>query len=234
MTVFACRGMLWIRGVFIRSMGTRGSLGGLSHTTKKAIIAMDAFGCDWIIVETVGVGQAELNIMGVADSVLLVLSPGAGDSIQTMKAGIMEIADLFVVNKSDLPGADQVAAEIETMLNLQLKKKKWRPPVIKTSTVKGEGLEDLFEAVEKNRDYLYENRLFHRRRKEGLRSETLEILGRQLQLAIRKKVKTSEKANSILELVETGKEDPYTAASSILKNMGFDELLHSDIGSNDT
>lgn len=204
------------QGVFIRSMGTRGSLGGLAHTTKEVVKAMDAFGFDWIIVETVGVGQAELDIMHVADTVIVVLTPGAGDSIQTIKAGIMEIADVFAINKSDLPGADKVALEVEMMLDLQTKAMSWRPPVVKTSTVSGAGLEDLLSAVEKHRGYLTTEGLFQQRREERLRSETLEILDRQWQQLVRKEMKLSEKVSDLLEAVARRQTDPYTAASSIL------------------
>jgi LAO/AO transport system kinase len=114
-------------GVFIRSMGTRGSLGGLAKTTKEVVKVMDAFGMAWVIIETVGVGQAELDIMYIADSTVVVLTPGAGDSIQTMKAGIMEIADVFAINKCDLPGADSVEMEVQLMLNFRDDHIKWRP-----------------------------------------------------------------------------------------------------------
>ncbi|MCL6448724.1 MAG: methylmalonyl Co-A mutase-associated GTPase MeaB [Armatimonadetes bacterium] len=204
------------QGVFIRSMGTRGSLGGLARTTREAVKAMDAFGFDWVIVETVGVGQAELDIMHVADSVIVVLTPGAGDSIQTIKAGIMEIADIFAVNKSDLPGADKVALEVEMMLDLHSPQMSWRPPVVKTSTVTGTGLEDLLAAIERHRTYLLEKGLFQQRREERLRSETLEILDRQWQQLVRKEMKLSEEVNDLLDAVARRQTDPYTAASSIL------------------
>lgn len=119
-------------GVFIRSMGTRGSLGGLSRNTKDAVRILDAYGCDVILIETVGVGQSELDIMNIADSTIVVLNPGGGDSVQAFKAGIMEIADLFVINKADLPGTDKLEIEVEQMLDLVKHDAPWRPPVIKT------------------------------------------------------------------------------------------------------
>lgn len=127
------------KGVFIRSMGTRGSLGGLAKTTKDVVKAMDAFGFNYVIIETVGVGQAELDIMHVADSTVVVLTPGAGDAIQTIKAGIMEIADVFAVNKSDLSGADKIANEVEIMLDQQRADIDWRPPVKLCSSLKDTG-----------------------------------------------------------------------------------------------
>lgn len=204
------------QGVFIRSMGTRGSLGGLACTTKEVVKAMDAFGFDWVVVETVGVGQAELDIMHVADSVVVVLTPGAGDSIQTIKAGIMEIADVFAVNKSDLPGAEKMALEVEMMLDLHSAEIPWRPPVVKTSTVSGAGVEDLLAAVERHRAYLLEKGLFQKRREERLRSETLEILDRQWQQLVRREMKLSEEISGLLNAVERRELDPYTAAASIL------------------
>lgn len=205
------------KGVFIRSMGTRGSLGGLSYTTKEVVKAMDAFGFSRVIVETVGVGQAELDIMHVADSVIVVLTPGTGDSIQAIKAGIMEIADVFAINKSDLPGADKIAYEVEMMLDLQEKRLAWRPSVIKTSTVSGEGLEDLLSALEKHRSFLAEQSFFQKRREDRLKSETLDILDRQWQQLVRKKMIFSQEVNNLLDSVAKRKIDPYTAAASILK-----------------
>jgi len=207
------------QGVFIRSMATRGSLGGLARTTKEVIKAIDAFGFEWIIVETVGVGQAELDIMNVADTTVVVLTPGAGDAIQTIKAGIMEIADIFAVNKSDLPGADKVALEVEMMLDLQSDRMAWRPPVMQTSVMNRSGMEDLLNAIEKHRSYLMEKGKFQEKRQSRLRAETLEILDHQWRQLVRQEIKLSEKVNKLLESVEYGESDPYTAASSILDHV---------------
>lgn len=207
------------QGVFIRSMATRGSLGGLAHTTKEVIKAIDAFGFEWIIVETVGVGQAELDIMNVADTTVVVLTPGAGDAIQTIKAGIMEIADVFAVNKSDLPGADKVAMEVEMMLDLRSDRMAWRPPVVQTSVMNRSGLEDLLNAIEKHRSYLVEEGKFQEKRRVRLRAETLEILDHQWRQLVHQEIKLSEKVNKLLESAEYGESDPYTAASSILDHV---------------
>jgi len=207
------------RGVFIRSMGTRGSLGGLAHTTKEVIKAMDAFGFDWVIVETVGVGQAEIDIMHVADSTVVVLTPGAGDAIQTIKAGIMEIADIFAVNKCDLPGAAKVAAEVEIMLDMQAEKLDWRPPVVSTSTIDGRGVADLLSAVNEHRRYLQESGLFNRRREERAKSETLSLVHHRWRQLIQQQTNLPGKVNELLSAVSRREIDPYTAAGRILSHM---------------
>ncbi len=204
------------QGVFIRSMGTRGSLGGLARNTKEVVKAMDAFGFNWVIIETVGVGQAELDIMNVADTILVVLTPGAGDSIQTIKAGIMEIADVFVVNKADLPGADRVVTEVEMMLDLQSDKKEWRPPVIQVSNLQGTGIPQLMEAVSKYQDFLNEKNLLDKKRQERARAEVLEIVDYQWQKLVRKQLTLPGGINELLDKVARRDSDPYTAASFIL------------------
>ncbi|MCL6477801.1 MAG: methylmalonyl Co-A mutase-associated GTPase MeaB [Peptococcaceae bacterium] len=205
------------RGVYIRSMGSRGSLGGLAGAAKEAVKVLDAFGYDWVIVETVGVGQAELDIMNVADATLVVLTPGAGDSIQTIKAGIMEIADIFVVNKCDLPGAQKMASEIMQMLDLQGAVSEWRPPVIQVSTLDDRGINELLEAVEKYRSYLSESGLMENKREDRMRRETLEIVDHRWQQLVSSQVNYKGYVNDILSSVTEKKTDPYTAAGEILK-----------------
>jgi LAO/AO transport system kinase len=143
-------------GVFVRSMATRGSLGGLARSAVEACDVLDAFGCQEILVETVGVGQAEADVVSAADTVLVVLQPGAGDGVQAMKAGLMEIGDLFVVNKADLPGADRVAADVEGALELASPRREWRPPVRRASAEKGEGIQEIAADVERHRAFLLE------------------------------------------------------------------------------
>ena len=200
------------QGVFIRSMGTRGSLGGLACTTKEVVKAMDAFGFDWVVVETVGVGQAELDIMHVADSVVVVLTPGAGDSIQTIKAGIMEIADVFAVNKSDLPGAEKMALEVEMMLDMQGDRLTWRPPVIKTSTLDGRGVADLLAAIERHRQHLLQDKTLGERRWFRARNETLELTRYLWQRMIEQEL---DYINPILDAVARREKDPYRGAREI-------------------
>lgn len=200
------------RGVFIRSMGTRGSLGGLAHTTADVVKAMDAFGFSRVIVETVGVGQAELDIMHLADTVVVVLTPGAGDAIQTIKAGIMEIADVFVINKSDLPGSDKITAEVEMMLDMQGYQQKWRPPVIKTSTLSGQGIEELLEAIENHRNHLLQEKALGEKRWSRARNETLELAQHIWQRIITREL---EHIRPILDAVARREKDPYQGAREI-------------------
>lgn len=162
--------------VFIRSMGTRGSLGGLSRTTKDVIKIMDAFGFDVILVETVGVGQSELDIMKVADTTAVVVTPGSGDVIQVFKAGIMEIADLFVINKADLPGVGPLHAQINAMLDLAKDHEDWRPPVKRVSAAKNEGIAEFWAACEAHATYLLESGEGTKRRRRNKEREILEII----------------------------------------------------------
>ncbi len=202
-------------GVYIRSMGTRGSLGGLARNTKDSVKALDAFGFDWIIVETVGVGQAELDIVDVSDTTLVVLTPGTGDSIQTIKAGIMEIADIFVINKCDLPGAYKLESDINQMLNRQKEILDWQTPVVQVSSLNNEGIQCLMETILKHKNYIKENKLLESIRKDRIRKETLEIVNDRWQKLM--SLQTNNKAiNDILEKAVKGKIDPFTAAEEIL------------------
>ncbi|HBC94684.1 MAG TPA: methylmalonyl Co-A mutase-associated GTPase MeaB [Pelotomaculum sp.] len=203
-------------GVFIRSMGTRGSLGGVTKATKEIVKVMDAFGMDWIIIETVGVGQAELDIMYIADTTTVVLTPGAGDSIQTMKAGIMEIADVFAVNKCDMPGADRVVAEVNMMLDFRDDHVKWRPPVVQTSTMNIVGITELLSAIERHRGYLLDKGIFDVRRNERAKNETLDIVSQQWERLVKKQVNQPGQVKQLLEKVAAREVDPYTASVEIL------------------
>jgi LAO/AO transport system kinase len=207
------------KGVYIRSMGTRGSLGGLARTTKEAVKLVDAFGFDWVIIETVGVGQAELDVMHVADTTLVVMNPGAGDSIQTIKAGIMEIADIFVVNKCDLPGADRVVAEISQMLDLQKEHPEWRPPVVKVSTLDDRGVDQLIEEVNKHLDFLKESGRLEKNRGEMARKETLEIVDYRWRGIVDRHLTYEGPASEIINMAASGKKDPYTAAGEIMSHV---------------
>ncbi len=203
-------------GVFIRSMGTRGSLGGLAKTTKEAIRVLDAFGMDIILIETVGVGQSELDIMHVADTTLVVLNPTAGDHIQTMKAGIMEIADVFVINKADLPGADKTEREVNSMLDL-IHEVDWRPPVVKTTSRDPVSYRGLWEACIRHRDYLRGSGQWEQKRQKRRQDEIMGIVEERLHARIREWMASSPAWSQLLQDVETGKKDPYDVADLILE-----------------
>lgn len=204
-------------GVFVRSMATRGSLGGLAKTTKEVVKVMDAFGIDWIIIETVGVGQSELDIMHIADTTIVVLTPGAGDSIQSMKAGIMEIADIFAINKCDMPGSDTLSLEVNIMLDMQDDHIKWRPPVMMTSNLhKAEGVVELLDAIETHRNHLNEKGLFDEKRRERTKNETLDIVNHQWRRMVHEEVSHPGRVNELLIKVAAREVDPYTAASKII------------------
>lgn len=204
------------QGVFIRSMGTRGKLGGLARATKEAVRVLDAYGCDVVIVETVGVGQSELDIMGVADSTLVVLTPGAGDHVQTIKAGIMEIADIFVVNKADLAGADRVKTEVELMLDLNCQESGWRPPVQLTETRIEKGIAELLASVRTHHEFLISTGYLEKTRKQRLRTELLEIIEHTLAERIHQSVEQNLEIAKLVSKVENRLVDPYVAAEEII------------------
>ena len=204
-------------GVFIRSMGTRGSLGGLSHKTADAVKALDAFGKDIIIVETVGVGQSEVDIVKAADTTVVVLIPGMGDDIQAIKAGILEIGDLFTVNKSDLDGADKLVKEINMMLDLDSLMTDWRPPISKVVASRGEGIDLLLADVAKHRAYIEGNGELNRRRTKRAKDELLDILSAGIEKRI--KEHTEGRMEGFVESLKKRETDPYSLVSDIMSEM---------------
>ena len=166
-------------GVFIRSMGSRGNLGGLSGATHEAALVLDACGYDIVLIETLGVGQSEIDVIRISDTVCLVLVPGAGDDVQVMKAGIMEIADIFVVNKSDRDGAEKVALDVKVMLDL-VSGRKWRPPVSLASARDGGGIGEIIENIARHRKHLAESEDGKSRRLSKIKNEVEEILRRDV------------------------------------------------------
>ena len=166
--------------VYIRSMATRGQLGGLAPTTQDAVTILDAAGCENVLVETVGVGQDEVEIARLADVTVLLLVPGLGDDIQTFKAGVMEIADVYVINKADRPGAERVEQEVAAMLSLTSRPDGWRPPIVKTVATTGQGVSDLVEALDQFQAHGEKSEATERRRKEHWRSRLLELLRQTL------------------------------------------------------
>lgn len=200
--------------VFIRSMGTRGSLGGLSRSTQEAALILDACGKDVVLIETVGVGQSEVDIVKIADTVGLILVPGMGDDIQIMKAGIMEIADIFIVNKADRDGADRVATEVNMMLDL-LGMRPWRPPVLKTVAERSEGVEEVVLEMVRHADFLRRSEEGRRRRWQRLGMEVEEILRREI-AAMVEVAWEKEKSPELFELLAARKTTPYEVAERIL------------------
>ncbi len=166
-------------GVFIRSMGTRGSLGGLSNATQSAIKVLDAYGCEYIFIETVGVGQSEIDIVKTADTTVMIMVPGLGDDIQAIKAGVMEIADVFVINKADKDGAKKTALEIQMMLDFR---KDWdfRPPVDMAISETGEGVENVYQSILKHREYLVRNNILENKRLERNKIEIKELVQKEI------------------------------------------------------
>lgn len=206
-------------GVYIRSMGTRGHLGGLSRASRDVLRILAACGCDIILVETVGVGQSELDVMGIADTVAVVLNPGAGDVVQAFKAGIMEIADLYVVNKADLPGADKVVSEVREMLDVSKPDAPWRPPVVKTSTQDGTGIAELWQAVQEHRQFLQDHGLWTARRQEREAEEAMELARDLLIRDLTRRLEETVGSLPVLQEVREGRRDPYSAARQMAQRL---------------
>ena len=206
-------------GVFIRSMGTRGSLGGLSHKTADAVKAMDAFGMDVIFVETVGVGQSEVDIVKAADTTMVVLIPGMGDDIQAIKAGILEIGDIFAINKADHDGADKLVTELNMMLGLDGVMKEWRPPIMKAVANQNIGVTELVETFKKHHDHIVSNGQLTQRRTERTKNEMLDLLSSNIGSYITRNIVDTGKIDKMVEDIKAHKTDPYTVVGEILQNM---------------
>lgn len=203
-------------GIYIRSMGSRGSLGGLSRASYDAVKVLDAAGMDYIIIETVGVGQSEVDIIKLADIVILVLIPGMGDDIQAIKAGIMEIADIFVVNKSDLDGTDRLVTEIQMNLDLNPDKSKSKPPIVKTVALTGEGIDELKNTIFHTQKQFQEQGLLNKKRKKRINQELRELI-REIHLSqIASSFET--KIDDFTEKIFNKEVDPISAAVAILQN----------------
>ncbi|MGD9666296.1 MAG: methylmalonyl Co-A mutase-associated GTPase MeaB [Synergistaceae bacterium] len=204
-------------GVFIRSMGSRGHLGGVSRSTHEAALILDACGFDVVLIETVGVGQSEVDIIKIADTVVLVLVPGMGDDVQIMKAGIMEIADTFVVNKADKEGADKVASDVQVMLKM-LKEKEWVPPVTLVSSQNNTGIEEVKNTLNDHWNYLHTSSEGKKRRFIQLEMEVEAILRGEISL-LTEKIWKKRKDTGILEDLASRKADPYTLAGELISQI---------------
>ena len=213
-------------GVFIRSVATRGQSGGLPRIVKSMVRALDAAGKDVVLVETVGVGQTELGIMGVADSVVVAMTPESGDSIQTLKAGVMEIADLYVINKADRDGANQLAAAVTGMLQMADLSDGWNPPVLLTQAYANVGVAELWDSIKAHRDYQTEAGELARRRAERRRDEFLETVQEELFRRITRRLTEGAELGELLEEIEGKRAEPYGAAMGLLAaDGGLERLL---------
>jgi LAO/AO transport system kinase len=204
------------RGVFIRSMASRGSLGGLSEAALQAALLMDASGKDDVFLETVGVGQAEVDIIDHADTVVLVLMPGSGDSIQALKAGVMEIPDVIVVNKSDHPLTDTMVREIRGVLSLG-PQEGWRVPILKTEASRGEGIAELAEKIGEHHDHIREQGTLAERRRRNLMNEVLALAAARLRRRLEAQVRDDESVQELLDEVVARRLDPASAAAKLLE-----------------
>nr|WP_128426527.1 methylmalonyl Co-A mutase-associated GTPase MeaB [Gudongella oleilytica] len=203
------------KGVFIRSMGTRGFLGGISKATWGAVKVLDIYGCDYIFIETVGVGQSEVDIVKMADTVLMVMVPNMGDDIQAIKAGIMEIADVFAINKSDLDGADKTKLEIEMNLDLN-EKSDYRPPVVKVSAIKNEDIDVLLGKLVDHENYQKSTGHLHETRIRNLKAEILQLTEEELLRLIMDRTNKGGLIDDLAVKVEKREMDPYTAKEAIV------------------
>jgi LAO/AO transport system kinase len=201
-------------GVFIRSMATRGHLGGLSLATMEAVRTLDATGWPWVLIETVGVGQVEVEVAGAADTTVVVVNPGWGDAVQANKAGLLEIADLFVINKADRPGTDETRRDLERMLDLTAPSG-WRPPVLATTATTGEGVEELWQAVARHRAHLTDAGELEPRRAARIGDELLRIVAALLHE--RAQAAGGPEVDELVGQVASRSVDPWTAAEELLR-----------------
>jgi LAO/AO transport system kinase len=202
-------------GIFIRSMATRGSLGGLARATADAASVLDAAGRDLVLIETVGVGQDEIDVVRLADITVVILVPGMGDDVQTIKAGIMEIADVFVINKSDREGAERVEREIRALQSLAIRSDHWTPPIVKTVASEGQGIEELAEAIKQYEDYLRENDLLRKKKLQNWQERLIEMLRESLLERVSAKVGRESLARFAAQISDH-KRDPYSLVEEIL------------------
>lgn len=205
---------LWkLENVFIRSMATRGELGGLNQSARDVAKIMDAFGNDFILIETVGVGQGEIEVIKTTDLVVLVCVPGQGDSIQALKAGIMEIADIFVINKADTKGVEELEIDIREMLDLSQQKAESGPPILKTIANRAKGISELISAITR---ILSERSVRAERKSSRIRQELMALVEKQLVSIIADRWEKNDDLDRIVEEIRAGRNDPYSAAEKLL------------------
>jgi LAO/AO transport system kinase len=205
-------------GVFIRSMGTRGHLGGLAEATLQALLVLDAAGKELVFLETVGTGQSEVEVIGIADTVLLVLMPGSGDSVQALKAGIMEIPDVIAINKMDHPAAKTMLNEVRSILGLG-GDSEWRPAIVLTDATRGEGVPELWEKIEAHRSYLVESGQLEERRARNLAGEVFSVASARAKMHLEHAVSDDPELQRLLDEVRRRELDPLSAVREILEKV---------------
>ena len=205
-------------GVFIRSMGTRGHLGGLSEATLQAALLLDAAGKELVFLETVGAGQSEVEVIGIADTVLLVLMPGSGDSVQALKAGIMEIPDVIAINKMDHPAAKTMQSEVRSILSLD-RDREWKPPIVLTEAMRDENVAQLWERVEEHRAFLERDGRLEERRRRNLAGEVFAVATSRAKLHLQAAVADDSELRRLLEEVQARELDPLSAVREILEQV---------------
>ncbi|HUZ14689.1 MAG TPA: methylmalonyl Co-A mutase-associated GTPase MeaB [Gaiellaceae bacterium] len=210
-------------GVFIRSMGTRGHLGGLAEATLQALLVLDAAGKDLVLLETVGAGQSEVEVIGIADTVLLVLMPGSGDAVQALKAGIMEIPDVIAINKMDSPAAKTMLNEVRSILALghahEQGEREWRPPIVLTEAVRGENIAELWEKIEEHRAFLEQSGQLEERRRANLAREVFAVAASRAGRHLERAVTDDPELRRLLAEVQARELDPLTAVREILEKV---------------
>jgi LAO/AO transport system kinase len=202
-------------GVFMRSMGARGHLGGLAGASRQAARVLDAYGRDYVILETVGVGQSELEVSSVCDTTIVVLNPRQGDEIQAIKAGILEIADIFVVNKADLPGADSAVRQLQQTYPDDMQEGDWLPPIIKVVAARGEGVDELLEAIEQHRLHVEQSGLMEEKRRRQLREEVLDLVGERARSRAARALTPESELGRQLGTAPLKEIDPFAIAAAI-------------------
>src|SRR6266581_3975353 len=205
-------------GVFIRSMGTRGHLGGLAETTLQALLVLDAAGKELVFLETVGAGQSEVEVIGIADTVVLVLMPGSGDSVQALKAGIMEIPDVIAINKMDHPAAKTMLNEVRSVLSLD-RDRAWKVPIVLTEAHRGENVPKLWERIEEHRAYLEREGLLEERRRRNLAGEVFAVASARAKAHLEQAVADDPELRRLLDQVQRRELDPLTAVKEIMEKV---------------
>jgi len=205
-------------GVFIRSMGTRGHLGGLAEATLQALLVLDAAGKELVFLETVGAGQGEVEVIGIADTIVLVLMPGSGDSVQALKAGIMEIPDVIAVNKMDHPAATTMVNEVRSILSLD-RDRSWRPPIVLTEATRGENVPELWEKIEEHRAHLESEGGLEERRRKNLAAEVFAVASGRMKAHLERAVADDPELRRLLDEVQRRELDPLTAVREIMERV---------------